>query len=157
MAICSIVTPASRLRATRTTSSRNSLGKGLGTVTSFQPTHSGNPELRCHLFVQQTQPVLSPEWGGPGSRRYVFPMLAVCDCSPISLSAGFVSGAFKPDEALVASVQAELISAYKGPEAVSDGERLTVLKLDLPLGMPVVLGYSEASPKSATLLCQSRS
>lgn len=35
-AICSSVTPGSRLRATRTTSSRNSFGYGLGTATSFQ-------------------------------------------------------------------------------------------------------------------------
>jgi len=43
-AICSSVTSASRLRATRTTSSRNSLGLGLGIVTSFQTCPSGKPE-----------------------------------------------------------------------------------------------------------------
>src|SRR5215217_1550020 len=43
VAICSMVTPSSRLRATRTTSSRNSFGYGLATVTSFQPTHQGKP------------------------------------------------------------------------------------------------------------------
>src|SRR4029450_769053 len=37
-AICSMVTPSSRLRATRTTSSRNSRGDGLGTKTSFHTT-----------------------------------------------------------------------------------------------------------------------
>lgn len=43
VAICSRVTPAPRSRATRTTSSRNSLGKGFGTTTSFQPTLPGKP------------------------------------------------------------------------------------------------------------------
>ena len=43
LATCANVTPASRERATRTTSSRNSLGYGLGITTSFQPTLPGKP------------------------------------------------------------------------------------------------------------------
>src|SRR3974390_3352153 len=42
-AICSSVTPASRPRATRTTSSRNSFGNGFGIATSFQAHPQGKP------------------------------------------------------------------------------------------------------------------
>ena len=46
--------PVSRLRATRTPSSRNSLGYGPGTATSFQPAHQAKPAHKCRLIVQQT-------------------------------------------------------------------------------------------------------
>ena len=54
VAICLRVTLGSRRRATATTSSRNSCGKGLGTSTSFQRPLSAT-QLRCHLSVQQTR------------------------------------------------------------------------------------------------------
>ncbi len=52
-AICSSVTPGSRLRATPTTSSRNSFGYGLGTATSFQ---AASQRARSGV----TQPCSSP-------------------------------------------------------------------------------------------------
>lgn len=51
-AICLSLWPGSRLRATRTISSRNSLEYGFGTVTSFQR-HLSAPQIGCHLSVQQ--------------------------------------------------------------------------------------------------------
>jgi len=41
-------------RATRMTSSRNSLGNGFGTIDIVQQ-HLTAPQIRCHLSVQQTQ------------------------------------------------------------------------------------------------------
>ncbi|MEU1321120.1 DUF6308 family protein [Streptomyces tibetensis] len=57
-AICSSVTPGSRLRATRTTSSRNSFGYGLGTATSFQ---AASQQARSGV----TYPCSSPDGSGP--------------------------------------------------------------------------------------------
>ena len=53
-AICLRCWPGSRLRATRTTSSRNSWDRAWARCASSQR-HLSAPQLRCHLLVQQSQ------------------------------------------------------------------------------------------------------
>lgn len=54
-AMSAIRTPSSRFRATRTTSSRNSLGYGLGMVQILSLQHHRAPQIRCHPAARQSQ------------------------------------------------------------------------------------------------------
>lgn len=60
VAICSSATPGSRLRATFTSSSRNSFGYGLGTATSLQAA-SQQAQVRCHPTLQQSRTANTPD------------------------------------------------------------------------------------------------